>query len=312
MQNWQLPEHFSDILPEQAWTLEEKKMTLLQLYRQAGFQYVIPSVMEYSKQIAIGKTLQTHSIGFLDHLTGEQIALRADFTPQIARLDSHVLKTNNIQKLCYAGVAVHSRPLVPACERELFQVGAELYGDASIHADALIIDLALQSVTLLGLAESTLTLNLSGIHLLPQICLQQEHNYQALQQKSITDLDHDHHWILNCMADSNELDFIEKQLHEHQNQYGKQHFAEAYQSWLEIKTLIIQLKTKYPQLNIVIDLADVPSFEYHTGIYFSVYHQQSILSIARGGRYDNIAKQLGYTEESRPATGFSLNLREFI
>jgi ATP phosphoribosyltransferase regulatory subunit len=166
MQSWQLPEHIADILPSTARQLESAKERLLALFRVHGYELVHPPLMEYSNSLLthIDAGLSLKTIRLVDQLSGRQLGIRADITPQVARIDAHLLSANNgINRLCYAGSVLHARPDGFLSTREPLQVGAELYGYAGVAADIELIDLMLKSLKLGDIGEVMLSLGHIGV-----------------------------------------------------------------------------------------------------------------------------------------------------
>ena len=166
MQSWQLPEHIADILPSTARQLESAKERLLALFRVHGYELVQPPMMEYSNSLLthIDAGLALKTIRVVDQLSGRQLGIRADITPQVARIDAHLLSANNgINRLCYAGSVLHARPDGFLNTREPLQVGAELYGLAGVEADIELIDLMLKSLKIGEVGELLLSLGHIGV-----------------------------------------------------------------------------------------------------------------------------------------------------
>ena len=166
MQSWQLPENIADILPSAARQVESAREKLLALFRVHGYELVSPPLLEYSTSLLtrIDEGLSLKTIRIIDQLSGRQLGLRADITPQVARIDAHLLSANSgINRLCYAGSVVHARPDGFLSTREPLQIGAELYGYAGIEADIELIDLMLKSLTTFNINTPTLSLGHIGI-----------------------------------------------------------------------------------------------------------------------------------------------------
>ena len=165
MPRWLLPENISDVLPLEARRVEELRRALLDLYRSYGYELVIPPLIEYLDSLltGTGSDLELRMFKLTDQASGRMMGLRADATPQVARIDAHILNRSGVARLCYAGSVLHARPLHPLASREPMQVGAELYGLAGPAADAEVIELAVASLRLAGLSDVQLDLGHTGV-----------------------------------------------------------------------------------------------------------------------------------------------------
>src|SRR5213592_1733938 len=150
MRNWLLPEKFEDILPPQAQRIDRMRAKLLELFRVHGYQLVIPPMLEYLESLltGTGHDLDLRTFKLVDQLSGRLLGLRADITPQVARIDAHLLNRQGVTRLCYCGSVLHTRPAGPAATREPIQIGAELYGEADVQADVEILQLLCQALEL--------------------------------------------------------------------------------------------------------------------------------------------------------------------
>jgi len=165
MSNWLLPENISDVLPQEARRVEDLRRALLDLYRGFGYEYVIPPLIEHLDSLLSGTDpdLDLRTFKLVDQSSGRSLGVRADATPQAARIDAHILNRDGVVRLCYAGPTLHARPLHPLASREPIQVGAELYGDGAIEADGEVLQLAARSLELAGAAELRIDLGHSGV-----------------------------------------------------------------------------------------------------------------------------------------------------
>ena len=165
MTKWLLPESLADILPAEARRIEELRRKLLDLYRVYGFELVMPPLVEYLESLLTGHghdlSLRTNKL--VDQLSGRTLGVRADMTPQVARIDAHLLNREGVTRLCYCGSVLHARPMGLFSDRELLQIGAEIFGHAGVEADIQIIELALESVRLSGVQAPRLDLNHPGV-----------------------------------------------------------------------------------------------------------------------------------------------------
>ena len=165
MPRWLLPENISDILPLEARRVEELRRALLDLYRSYGYELVVPPLIEYLDSLltGTGSDLDLRMFKLTDQASGRLLGLRADATPQVARIDAHILNRKGVARLCYAGSVLHARPLHPLASREPLQVGAELYGASGPEADAEVIELAVASLRLAGLSAVHLDLGHTAV-----------------------------------------------------------------------------------------------------------------------------------------------------
>lgn len=317
MSNWLLPESLADILPAEARRIEELRRYLLDLYRTYGFELVAPPLVEYleSLQAVSGTTLNLRTNKLVDQLSGRTMGVRADITPQVARIDAHLLNREGVTRLCYCGTVLHARPAGLMSDRELIQIGAEIFGYAGVEADIEIIQLALASVERAGVRHARLDLNLPAIghalinHDSALIPFASEifNLLSAKDTPGIRDLSLQ---APDCRAESIQHLLALTHL------YGEadQTIAKARKSLPalpEIVDSLNRLESLIQALSeqvITIDLADMGgSYGYHTGVVFSVYADGWHDALVRGGRYDGVGAMYG---RSRPATGFSLDLRK--
>ncbi|ORF37072.1 ATP phosphoribosyltransferase regulatory subunit [Snodgrassella alvi] len=317
MQSWQLPEYIADILPSAARQLESAKEQLLALYRVHGYELVSPPLLEYSQSLLtrIDEGLSLKTIRVVDQLSGRQLGLRADITPQVARIDAHLLSANSgVNRLCYAGPVLHARPDGFLSTREPLQIGAELYGYAGIEADIELIDLMLKSLAIVNVPKPTLSLGHIGIfHTLANAAslttqqaatllhLMQAKDAAAVQQ-CVQQWQLSEQWIKAFVA----LPAL----------YGTQTVLQTAADCLpdlpEISEALQQLRqicTAFANHNIFIDLSELRVDNYHTGLLFAAYSEDWPDALARGGRYNGLGKYFG---RNRPASGFSFDLRDLI
>lgn len=317
MSNWLLPESLADILPAEARRIEELRRYLLDLYRSYGFELVAPPLAEYleSLQAVSGTKLNLCTSKLVDQLSGRTMGIRADMTPQVARIDAHLLNRNTVTRLCYCGSVLHARPQGLMSDRELLQIGAEIYGYAGVEADLEIIRLALASVAKAGVKNARLDLNLPGVghailqadpvlrpHTAKIFDLLSAKDIPALRdlQKEYPDCQPEiiHALITLCSLYGEADEVIEK---------AKKTLPQTE----SISEALAQLQVLISSLEVpvlTVDLADMGgSSSYHTGVVFCVYADGWHDALVRGGRYDGVGKTYG---RDRPATGFSMDLRK--
>ena len=311
MPRWLLPENFSDILPLEARRVEELRRALLDLYRGYGYELVVPPMIEYldSLLIGTGSDLEARMFKLNDWASGRMLGLRADATPQVARIDAHILNRKGVARLCYAGSVLHARPLHPLASREPVQVGAELYGHAGPEADTEVIELAVASLRLAGLSSFHLDLGHTGVvralldlaqpeggtvdELLAALSSKDEPALRAL----VTGLPPEAaRALVELVRLNGGAEVIERA-------------RERLPRLPRISAALDELATiaRHCGADAGFDLADVHGYRYHTGVTFAVYVTDLPSAVLRGGRYDDIGKAFG---RARPAVGFSIYLRD--
>ncbi|MEQ1589974.1 MAG: ATP phosphoribosyltransferase regulatory subunit [Gallionella sp.] len=315
MNNWLLPEYIQDMLPEEAWRVEAMRAQILDLLRKSGYQLVAPPLLEYEESLLLGGSddMDLRTFKLVDQLSGRTLALRADITPQVARIDAHLLNRQGVARLCYAGGVLHTQPVGLTRTRELLQIGAELYGHAGIESDVEIQQLMLQSLALIGVQNVHLDLGHVAVFraLVRHATLDKTLEsalFNALQSKDSATLQ-----SLTAALDTNTRDALRAM----PSLYGDcaEVLARARKvlpDYIEIRTALNDLQAATQQMktlvtSVSIDLADLRGYHYHTGMVFAAYHAGSHDAIALGGRYDDLGKSFG---RARAATGFSMDLRQ--
>lgn len=316
MSKWLLPESLADILPAEARRVEELRRDLLDLYRTYGFELVAPPLVEYVDSLlsAGGSDLSLRTCKLVDQLSGRSLGVRADITPQIARIDAHLLNREGVTRLCYCGSVLHARPAGLLSDRELLQIGVEIFGHAGVEADIEVIQLALESVKRAGVSRARLDLNHPGIGRAlidadPALATDADSIFDLLSTKDVPGLKALSVRAPECRPESIQALVALTSL------YGGAEVLERARQALpaqpavhtaldNLKTLILAL----PNYEFTVDLADMGSgYGYHSGVVFSIYAQGWHDALVKGGRYDGLGKEFG---RSRAATGFSLDLRK--
>jgi len=310
--NWLLPEGVEEILPDEAIKLEMLRRRILDELLRRDFQLVMPPVMEYVDALltGTGKELDTQTYKFMDQHTHRMLGIRADMTPQIARIDAHYLSANDTNRLCYAGTVLQTQPDQMGGQRELLQIGAELFGIEDEQADIEIIDAMLATLKLSEARGITLSLGHVGVYRallkISQVPSSLEPVlFDTLLRKSTPDLS-----LLNSQMDTKHFQSLLK-LQGDAQVLGDAldalpDDAEIRASVLQLQNVVEHLVSNGADINIHIDLADVFGYRYHTGLKFSAYVEGRSRTVAKGGRYDRIGEQFG---RARPATGFSADLK---
>ena len=310
--NWLLPEHIADALPSEAARIEGLRRTLLDLFRVHGYELVMPPLLEHLDSLLTGsgQDLKLRTFKLVDQLSGRTLGVRADMTPQVARIDAHLLNRRGVARLCYCGSVLHTLPASLAASREPIQIGAELYGHAGVAADREVIRLMAAVLTAAGLPAARVDVGHVGV-------------FRALA--AAAGLDADVEGTLLPLLQAKDVPSLRKccrKLDEPVRSallglpelYGGVEILAAATRVLpalpEISTALEtlrQLQRALPDLPLSFDLADLRGYHYHNGVVFAAYCPGFSSAIARGGRYDGVGKAFG---RERPATGFSLDLRE--
>lgn len=310
--NWLLPEHLADALPAEAQRVERLRRTLLDHFRGRGFEYVMPPMLEYLESLltGAGQDLKLRTFKLVDQLSGRTMGVRADITPQAARIDAHLLNHEGVTRLCYCGSVLHTLPASIAAGREPLQIGAELYGYAGIAADLDIIRLMAGAFDKVKLPLSRVDLGHVGIfRALAEAAGLAEADELAvlglLQTKDVPGLRD------ACAAVPSP--YREALLALPQLYGGTEVLARAATELPALPAITAALDglkhliEAAPELPFSIDLSDLRGYHYHNGVVFAAYCPGYPAAIALGGRYDGAGSTFG---RARPATGFSLDLRE--
>jgi ATP phosphoribosyltransferase regulatory subunit len=312
---WLLPEDIADVLPAKARKVEQLRRSLLDLYRSYGYELVAPPLLEFLDSLltGTGSDLNLQTFKLVDQLSGRTLGLRADMTPQVARIDAHLLNRTGVTRLCYAGPIAHTRTPIGCTSREELQLGAEIYGHAGWEADLEALTLLLQTLQTAGLKQVYLDLSHAGILtgiLENQVVSKEEIEtlYGLLQSKDRSSLAS---WSRNlpqpvgqALMALTELSGPAKDvLVKARKVLPSNALVSDALSLLERLIKAIALMPSAPEVSI--DLADLRGYQYHSGMMFTAYVDTLSQPIARGGRYDHVGQAFG---RARPATGFSIDL----
>ena len=317
MPNWLLPEYIQDMLPEEAWRIEAMRGRVIELLRLSGYQLVVPPLLEYAESLLINNSpdMDVRSFKLVDQLSGRTMALRADITPQVARIDAHLLNCKGVTRLCYTGSVLHTQPAGLMRTREPLQIGAELYGHSGLESDLEVQRLMLQALALIGVDGVHLDLGHVGVFraLVKRGSISSALEaalFAALQLKDVPALTA----LVSGLPGDVQLALLAlPQL------YGNaedvlQRARRILPDNAEIRAALNELEQAAAHLQplaheIGIDLAELRGYHYHSGMVFAAYHAGSHDAIALGGRYDDLGKSIG---RARPATGFSMDLRQLL
>ena len=328
MPRWLLPENISDVLPSEARRIEELRRRLLDLYRSYGYELVMPPMIEHIDSLLTGsgRDLGLRTFQLVDQMSGRTLGLRADITPQVARIDAHLLNRQGVARLCYAGSVLHTRATSPFATREPIHVGAEIYGHAGLEADLEVIELLVRSLAeadcgrvRIDLCHVGIVRALLSLHG-PVPGLDEEDLYSLLQGKDVPGLDEATASAPTALRDAL---LALPGLHGRIETGGEARRAASdplararrlLPSTGPLSQALERLErladspmwARWPNVELSVDLADLRGYRYHNGITFAAYVDALPFAVARGGRYDDAGRVFG---RGRPATGFSLELR---
>jgi len=313
MPNWLLPENIADVLPSEARKIEELRRLILDNFRLYGYELVMPPLLEYVDSLltGAGKDTDLRTFKLVDQLSGRMLGLRADMTTQVARIDAHLLNRASVTRLCYAGSVLHTRPSGLHATREPYQIGAEIYGHAGLEADAEIQELALASLALAGF--DNVRLDLCHVGVLRAIL--NEDPKAAADEAAITALLRAKDAPGLRALTAGYADTTRNALLALPHLYGDVEVLgrarEALPALPGITRALSELAalagSAIGRAEVAIDLADLRGYQYESGAMFALYVPGLPNAVARGGRYDHVGEAFG---RARPATGFSLDLRE--
>lgn len=317
---WILPDGIDEVLPPQAGLLERKRRELLDLYASWGYEFIIPPFIEFLDSLltGTGSDLDLMTFKLTDQLTGRMMGVRADITPQAARIDAHRIRTDAPTRLCYLGTVLHTRSDGFAGSRSPLQIGAELYGHAGIESDIEILRLMFETLAVTGVQDVYLDLGHVGIFkgLARQAGLSTEQEgalFDALQRKAMPEIETlladfkihaDHADMLSALGTLNGEDALERA--QSALRAASQPVRDALDS---LRHMAAQIDYWLPGVPVHFDLAELRGYHFHTGVVFAAFVPGSGKEIARGGRYDEIGGVFG---RARPATGFSTDLKTLM
>ncbi len=311
---WLLPEFIEDILPAEAARIESLRRRILDLFFENKYELVMPPLLEYMDSLltGTGHDLEIRTFKVVDQLSGRMMGVRADLTPQVARIDAHLLNRKGVTRLCYCGSVLHTRPASPGATREPIQIGAEMYGHDGVAADLEIQGLLCAALKLAKVRGARIDIGHVAVFrsivreakLKPEL---ESELFEALQKKDVPGIA-----LLTRKLSS----ATQKALCLLPELYGgPEVLAVAAKKLPKIGALTQALATlralaRACPIPASFDLAELRGYHYHSGVVFDAYCDSgtgpSSILIARGGRYDEVGKAFG---RARPATGFSIDLR---
>ena len=313
MRHWLLPEAIEDLLPEEARQVEDLRRRLLDRFARHGYQLVAPPLLEYVESLLTGsgRDLDLRTFKLVDQVSGRTMGLRADITPQVARIDAHLLNRRGVARLCYCGSVLHTLPAGLLASREPLQIGAELYGHAGWEADSEIIRLLAEALASSGVAGARIDLGHVGLFRAltvgADLASEAEREvFAALQAKDVSTLRE----LVATLAEP-----IRSALLALPECYGGVETLDRAARCLPSSSAITAALDTLRRLAIDLadlsgigfDLADLRGYHYHNGVVFAAYCHGLPGALALGGRYDQVGQSFG---RSRPATGFSIDLRD--
>jgi ATP phosphoribosyltransferase regulatory subunit len=317
--SWLLPDGIDEVLPEQARFIEKSRRELLDLYNSWGYDLVIPPMVEFSESLlsGFGSDLDLVTFKLTDQLSGRMMGIRADITPQAARIDAHSLNRQGPSRLCYAGTVLQTKPRAPLESRTPISIGVELFGEAGIGADIEVIELFLKTLETAGIDEVHLDIGhvdvLRGLLVGSQLSnVQETELFELLQRKANAELDT---WIAENITDSKLAGWL-KSLPALSGSVdvlaeARSRLAGAPEPVIaaldQLDKIVDALSNQ--SVTIYLDLGDLAGYRYHTGIVFAAYKQGYGKALGNGGRYDNIGEAFG---RARTATGFAFDLKSLV
>ena len=317
---WQLPDGIEEVLPAQAATVEQLRRRLLDLFCSWGYELVIPPLVEFTDSLlsGLGQDLDLLTFKLTDQLSGRSMGVRADITPQVARIDAHSLAPKGVSRLCYAGSTLHTRPKSLMASRSPIQLGAEIYGDDSLAADVEVIRLMLATLDAADL-EDKITLDLGHVGIYEAVIAaaeldgeQERTVFDALQRKSVPDL----MLALDDVAEEAAtliIGLVDLHGDDSVLAAARELFEERVPAALaavdELQEVAADVRRQRPDLPMYFDLAELDGYHYHTGVTFSAYVPGHGQALARGGRYNGVGEVFG---RARPATGFATDLKALL
>jgi ATP phosphoribosyltransferase regulatory subunit len=310
MRTWVLPEYIEDVLPPEAARIEQVRRDVLDLFQARGYELVMPPMLEYVESLltGTGHDLDLQTFKLVDQLSGRMMGLRADITPQVARIDAHLLNRKGVTRLCYCGSVLHALPASPGATREQIQIGAEIYGQAGVAGDLEIQALLCRSLAVAGVRGARMDIGhvavFRSIVRAARVGAELEVElFEALQKKDVS--------VVKRLARAlgrktgSALALLPELYggHEVLTVAGKKlpKIPELTRALATLRAL-----ARASPVPVSFDLAELRGYHYHSGVVFDAYCKGTAGAIARGGRYDEVGRAFG---RLRPATGFSINLR---
>ncbi|HNI37268.1 MAG TPA: ATP phosphoribosyltransferase regulatory subunit [Pseudomonadales bacterium] len=318
---WLLPDGIEELLPAQAARAEQLRSQLLKLYRRWGYALVIPPLVEFTDSLLVSGNhdLDLQTCKVTDQLSGRLMGVRADITPQAARIDAHGYAREGTTRLCYAGSVLHARPKTALASRSPIQIGCELYGSSGVNADCEVIGLMLETARVAGIPSVTLELGhvniFRGLTAWAALNSEQEQTlFDILQRKANTEL---HAFVSAHVVHAQAAALLLALPNWKGDAAALAHATTAAAAAPTVVRAAIQeltdiaacIQQRTPNVALYFDLSELRGYHYHTGAVFSLYVTGAGEAIANGGRYDNFGAAFG---RARPASGFSADLKQLL
>ena len=319
--HWLLPQGIEEALPADAARMESLRRKLLDLYASWGYQLVMPPMIEFLESLLTGTgyDLNLQTFKLIDQLTGRSMGMRADMTPQVARIDAHQMKTDAPNRLCYMGTVLHTMPDGFGSSRSPMQAGVELYGHGGVESDVEVLCLMVETLNASGVKDIYIDIGHVGIYrgLSKQAGFNEEQEaalFEMMQRKAIPE-------IQSFLAEQNVDNVVADMLNLLPELHGSDdclmRAADAFKNadtsvkdaLAYLEKVVEQFKARIGDVAIHFDLSELRGYHYHTGMLFAAYTLGEGQEIARGGRYDDIGQVFG---RARPATGFSTDVKRLI
>lgn len=316
-ETWLLPDGIQDVLPNDACRLEALRRRLLDLFNSWGYELVFPPLVEYIESLLTGAShdLDLMTFKITDQLTGRLMGIRADITPQVARLDAHCLPREHTARYCYSSTVLNTLPQALSTCRAPIQIGAEVYGYAGVAADIEIIRLMLTTLQQAGFQK--IHLDLGHVAIFRELAQAAQLSetlenqlFDIYQRKSLPELNvlaaelPCAKWFVALGELSGDVSVIAKA-----QAILSDAPAAVLQAVADIQAVVTALAGFNDLLTLSIDLSELRGYHYHTGLVFAAYSQGSAAEVAKGGRYDCVGEAFG---RARPATGFSADLKTLL
>ncbi|MEQ5834613.1 ATP phosphoribosyltransferase regulatory subunit [Marinobacter sp. NFXS9] len=317
---WLLPDGVEDILPPLAGRIESLRRDIMDTYQRWGYQLVIPPLIEYLESLltGTGNDLALQTFKLTDQLTGRMMGVRADMTPQAARIDAHTLRQDSVTRLCYAGHVLHTRPQHMLTGRTPIQAGCELFGSASEVADQEVIRLMLETLRIAGIPR--VHLDLAHVAIYQSLMSEADFDAQteqaifdAMRRKSIPELDE----LLGDSAAATPAGRLRNlarlsggiEVLDEARDVLQGASSQALKALDELSRVAGSISKSFPDVDLGFDFCELRGYNYHTGLVFAAYAPGHGQAVAQGGRYDAIGRDFG---RPRPATGFSADVRALV
>lgn len=318
---WLLPDGMKELLPPVAREVELVRRRILDLYDSWGYELVMPPVAEHLESLltGVGGDLGLQTFKVTDEVSGHMLGIRADITPQVARIDAHRLRTDGVSRLCYCGSVLHTRPVNMLASRNPMQLGAELFGHEGLDSDAEVISLMLETLLASGI-QGTINLDLGHVGVFSQLVqtanlssAQTESYIDILQRKALPELvpfveslnvDAQLGAQLCALAGLNGCDSV---LDRAETIFADQPQIQA--AIAHLRQVEAVVSARFPDIGFYFDLGELRGYRYHTGVVFAAYTPSFGQALAKGGRYDQIGADFG---RARAATGFSTDLKTLV